>query len=254
MKSFSLKHVVFFTVSILIFKYSQAQDFLITTKGDTIRGDIKPLFYGVEKKIQVDEGNKKKSIYSIVETRSYNYKGENYYPVKGPEGYAFMKLLKPGYLSLYAFQVPGQMHYDGLMLVRRDATSMEVPNLGFKRLMSKFLSDCDKISGQIDRGELARKDLYRIIDEYNACIENISEKLTENHSAKNSWDELEAKVKEHPSFSQKDTALEMITEVKNKLKHAEKVPGFMTDGLKNALADQQDLHVYLETALAEIPK
>lgn len=239
---------------IIICNDTSAQDFLVTSRGDTLLGKIKPLLYGTEKKVQVETADKKRDIYSILNIRTYRYKNENYYPVKGSTGYSFMKLVKRGYLSLYSFQLPGQLSYDGLMLVKLDASSLEVPNLGFKRHMSKFLEDCGKISGQIERGELERKDLFRIIDDYNICVENQSSETIAVKSEINKWDALEIALRDHSDFEQKNTALDMVAEIKGKLQRSEKIPPFIIDGLKNVLAGQEDLQQKLEEALSELPK
>lgn len=241
-----------FLISLLTYSGAVSQDYLVTSRNDTIRGSIKPLLYGVEKKIQIETNNKEKKIYSMLETRMYTYKNENFYPVKGPEGYTFMKLLKRGYLSLYAFQLPNQTNYDGLMLTKLDGNSIEVPNLGFKRQLSKFLEDCEEVRTQISEGVYTKKDLHKIIDQYNLCIEKRSAGLLAD-TGKSAWGVLEEKVKIHPGFEGKSTVLEMIAEVKNKLKRSEKIPGFMLDGLKHALEDQPALHPALENALAEMP-
>lgn len=229
-----------------------AQDFLLTTRGDTIQGKIKPLLYGAEKKVQVNTGDKKKVVYSMFDTRYYHYDNEDYYPVKGPNGYTFMKLVKSGYLSVYAFQLPGQLSYDGLMLVKRDATSMEVPNLGFRRHMSAFLEDCAKVSGKIDRGELDKKDLVRIVEEYNQCVENQEPEPVPVQHAGGKWDDLENAVRNHADFEEKNTALDMITEIKNKMRNSERVPPFLINGLKQVLADQPELQNELTAAVSEI--
>jgi len=81
------------------------QDILVTTKGDTLRGEVKPLIYGTDKKVQITEAGKKKAIYSLFQTKSYSLKGETYQPVKGPSGYTFMKLIKSGYLSIVQVRI-----------------------------------------------------------------------------------------------------------------------------------------------------
>lgn len=240
-----------------------SQDFLVTLKGDTVSGEIKPLFYGHQKNVQVEENGKKKKIYSMLETRMYRLNNEYFYPIKGPHGYTFMKLLKQGYLSLYAFQYPEQHSFDGLMLVKLDGQSMEIPNLGFRRHLSEFLKDFMALSEQIDHGELTKKDLYMIIDKYNQYIEKQSSQAGPAQATtttrtktteKNQWDLLEDRINELPDFDQKVTALEIITEIKGKLKRSEKIPAFMIGGLKEALSNQKEVQADLEEALEETPQ
>ena len=134
---------LFFTVFILLlFRSAYAQDFLVTVQQDTIKGEIKPLLYGSEKKVQVTEPGKKKVAYPFFKVKAYSLNGEVFQPVKGPNGYTFMKLIKSGYLSLLSFQPENQTAYDGLWLLKKDGDGMEVPNLTFEKGMKKFLGDC----------------------------------------------------------------------------------------------------------------
>jgi hypothetical protein len=260
MKSFTILHVLLIVLLMIVYQCSKAQDFLVTAKGDTVTGALKPISFGPEKKVQVTSADKKKSLYSIFQIKSYNYKGETYHPVKNDKGYTFMKLVKPGYLSLYSFQIEGQTTYDGLYLAKRDGSGMEVPNLSFKKMMERFLEDCPVVAAKIDNGELGKREINQIVDEYNGCIQN----RTVNHGAviatnqlkekkSEPWEVLEAKVKEQPDFEGKQDAMEMIGEIRTKIKRGEKVPNFLVEGLKTSLS-QTDLSSELETALAELNK
>lgn len=258
MKSFSIIHILLFLICMLVYKCASAQDYVVTAKGDTIHGEIKPLLYGAEKKIQVNQPGGKK-IFSILDTKQFRYKDELYFPVKGPSGYAYMKLIKGGYLSLYAFQPTGQTSYDGLYLLKMDGSSMEVPNLGFKRQMGRFLEDCENVSQMIEEGSLSRRELDQVIDLYNECIDKKSSKLEiaiaqrkENNIKVSAWDNLEDEIKEHADFEGKATSLEMIAEIKNKLSRSEKIPNFLLEGIKSMLASQADLKPELEKALEDI--
>src|SRR5690349_25035706 len=94
-----------------------AQDYVLTTKGDSITGTLKPLLYGLEKKVQVTTDDKKKEVYSMFQVRRYRFKDEIFEPVKGPDGYTFMRLDKSGYLSLYSYQLQNQVTFEGSYLM-----------------------------------------------------------------------------------------------------------------------------------------
>ena len=172
-------------------------------------------------------------------------------------GYTFMKVLKPGYLSLYEFQREGQAAFDGLYLRKRDGTGLEVPNLGFKKMMSRFLEDCSAVVEKIDNGQLGKRDVEAIVEEYNLCIERKSSAnsktvvQTTPATSTADWDNLEQKVKTKPDFEGKTDALEMISEIKKKVSRSEKVPNFMLEGLKSRLS-QTDLAQDLESAIKDI--
>lgn len=258
MRSFGVIHIFLMIIILLVYKCAGAQDFVVTSKSDTLYGEVKPLLYGVEKKVQLQQEGKKKVVFPIFQVRSFVYRGETYQPVKGPDGYTFMKLQKAGYLSLYTYQLPNQITFDGYYLLKMDGKGTEVPNISFKKAMEKFLSDCPSVAEKIDRGDLSKKDLNTIIDEYNACIDNVTidhtkviADRTEATRILGPWDTLEEKVKAEADFEGKANALEMIAEIKGKVTRSEKVPNFLIEGLKNTLT-QETFKTELENALKEI--
>jgi len=259
MKNYLILHILLLIVFMVAYQCSHAQsDYLVTTRGDTVRGELKLLFYGPEKKVQV-KTEKDKTIYSILNTKSFYYQNEIHQPAKGPDGYVFMKLLKPGYLSLLAFQMDKATSYDGRFLLKADGNGIEVPNLGFKKQMSKFLSDCDAVSVKLDQDGYSKKDLEIIVDEYNKCITGKTNEVQraiatgrDTGTKTNSWDALAENIKQQPDFDGKATALEMTTDIKSRIQRGEKVPNFVVDGLKSTLAQQPDLKEALEKALSEI--
>lgn len=260
MKSFGIIHIFLFLVLMLAYACSHAQsrDYVVTTKGDTIFGDIKALTYGSDKKVQVTGPDKKKTIYPFFQVKAYSLKNETFQPVKGPNGYAFMKLIKPGYLSLYAFQMENQVTYDGQYLLKKDGTGTEVPNLGFKKILKNFLSECAIVADNVDKGVYGKKEIERIIDDYNSCINTrtadhdmVVAKRVETSKKISAWDILETKVKEKTDFSGKNDALDMIADIKSKIAKSEKVQNYVIEGLKNTLTNA-GLQTELDNALKEL--
>lgn len=256
MKNFVVIHILLFILLMLVFQCVGAQDYVITTRGDSISGDVKPLLFGPEKRVQIQSADKTKKSFSIFEVRSFSSNGDIYHPVKGENGYVFMKLLQPGYLSLYAFQLDNTSRFDGIFLKKIDGDNMVLPNLGFKKYMSQFLEDCPLVVERIQSGELNKKNLKELIATYNGCIED----NTVDHSAvleqqevqskkMNAWEALEVKVRA-ADFTGKNNALEMITEIRKKIKEQERIPNFMIEGLKNSL-HETGLTPELEAALKE---
>lgn len=246
MKNFCVIHVLLLVLLMLVYQCARAQDVLITQKGDTVRGNIKLLSFSAEKKVQVTTTDKKKQVYSIFQVHNFILKSEKYVPVKGPNGYAFMKVIKEGYLSLYAFQLKDQLTYDGTFLKKKDSEGIEVPNLTFRKQMTKYLSDCPEVSAQVDDGKLGKSDLEKIIDAYNNCISQKSNAVAEKpvivdtraqSVASSPWDALEEKIKSKPDFEGKTDALDMVGEIKSKLNQNQKIPNFLLDGLKRSLAN-----------------
>lgn len=258
MKNFSILHILLFLLVMLVYQCAKAQDYVVTLAGDTIKGRVKLLSYGLEKNVQVTTADKKKNTYSIFQTRTINFRGEKYAPMKASSGYVFMKVIKEGYLSLYAYQLPNQVPFDGLYLHKKDGQGLDVPNLSFKKLITRYLEDCSGVTGKIESGELGKNDLEQIVDAYNHCITEKTGDLNaaiiqeQQQSEKiSAWDVLEKKIKDKPDFESKTDALEMITEIKSKIKKNEKVPNFLIEGLKNSLSDT-GLSEDLQRALDEL--
>jgi hypothetical protein len=259
MKSFGIIHIIVFLLLMIAYQCSNAQDYLITTKGDSVVGKIKPMNFGPDKKVQVVSADKKKTTYSLFQVNSFVVNGETFKPAKGPSGYTFMKLLKSGYLSLFAYQMENQTSYDGRFMLKKDGTGIEVPNLSFKKAMKNFLNDCGDFASQIEAGTYTKSNLDKLIDDYNACTEGRRDKVQQAVSKKieetkklSPWDALDNKVRAMGDFQGKTDALEMITEIKGKISRQEKVPNFMIEGLKSALSQHGDIQSDLQSALKEI--
>ena len=260
MKKFIISH---FTTVIILFThpyYTHAQDYLVTLQGDTVAGELRPYTLGPSKKVSVTSSDGTKTSYPILKLRSYHFEGETYEPVRSERGYEFMKVIKPGYLTLYGFQLENQSRFDGLFLRKKDGTYQEVPNLSFKKIMKKFLEDCPEVSAKIETGEFEKRELHQLVDAYNACIINRTQQgekelalQKKTFSATLSWDSLEQKIKDHPGFTRKTDALEMIADIKGRVGRSEKIPNFVLEGLKEALAET-DLSKDLDEVLKETQK
>jgi hypothetical protein len=257
MKSYCIVPVLIALLLMLAYECS-GQDYVVTTRNDTIRGEVKPLSYGSEKKVQITTADKKKTVLGVTQTFGYFHHGEIFHPVRTEKGYVFMKLIKPGYLSLYGFQLENQVSYDGRYLVKKDGARLEIPNLTFRKAITRFLQECETVVVKIEQGELGRSTIDKIVDEYNDCIErrtNETSKVIAVHAEQTKksapWDVLEEKVKAEPDFEGKKDALDMVGEIKKKIKQSEKVPNFLIEGLKSALADR-NLQSELDAALNEL--
>lgn len=258
MKTFSILHVVLLLILLLMYHCSAAQDYLVTTSGDTLRGELRPMLFGLEKKVQVKTGNKKE-VYSIFQTRFYTTGNVSYYPVKASYGYTFMELVKPGYLSILRFQPENSSIFSGTFLKKADGTGIELPNLGFKKQMTEFLADCEEISARVESGELKKSDLEEIVDGYNLCIQRrtvtVKRDIEQHFEAKSTlsvWEDLEQAVKTGDDFEGRGTVLEMISDIKNRISRKEKVPNFIQEGLRSALNDKPNLSEPLNAALAAL--
>lgn len=257
MKDFVVIPFLLFVLLTMVYQCAGAQDYVLTTRGDSLTGEVRPLAYGPDKKVQIISNDKEKTSLSLFEVREFSSDGDVYHPIRGEKGYVFMKLLRPGYLSLYAYQMENQNRYDGLLMKKADGESIVVPNLGFKKYITQFVEDCPDVAARIKEGELNKKNLTELVDAYNQCIDDRTidhgERLAQREQQApklNAWHSLEEKVKDQ-SFSQKTNALEMIAEIKKKIERKEALPNFLVEGLRNSLKDT-GLTEDLEQALAQV--
>lgn len=247
-------YIILFAIAPVL---ANAQDYVVTTRGDSLTGEVRPLLYGPEKKVQLITADKNKTTYTIFQVREFSSAGEVYHPVKNDKGYDFMKLIKPGYLSLYAYQIENQTRFDGLFLKKMDGESLAVPNLGFKKYMTRFLDDCPSVVALVESGDLGKKEIERIVDAYNLCVDSRtvdhSRILTDRQeisSKANAWADLESKIQK-ADFNGKSDALEMVAEIRKKIQRKESIPNFLIEGLKSSLRDA-GLSAELEEALKQL--
>jgi hypothetical protein len=248
--------ITLFTLSVLS---ARAQEYVVTTKGDTLKGEVKPLIFGAVERVQVTSSDRKKEVFPILQVKSYRFRDRIYKPVKTDRKYTFMRVLASGYMTLFEFQPENQVTYDGLFLQKLDGAGLEVPNLTFKKAMKNFLADCPDVVAKIDSGSLGKRDLVEIVTVYNKCIDDRTSSTTSARTQtkaaqdKNAvWVVLEEKVKTI-EFQEKGNALDMITEIKNKISRNENVPNFMIEGLKSSLGGVA-VQPELDNALNELKK
>jgi hypothetical protein len=252
MKQFSFIHILLLILMLVVYHCSHAQEYVVPLRGDTIKGAVRPVGMGMTQRVQVVGEDGKKKSFGVVEVREFKSKDDVYRPIKGFNGYVFMKLIKDGYLGLYGFQPENQTNYDGRYLIRKDGVGLEVPNLTFKKTITRIISDCPAVTKKVEEGELGRRDLETIVSEYNGCITNNTTEVTVETTKLDPLDALEQKVKAKSTFEGQTDALDMIAEMKKKVQRKEKVPNFMVEGLKNALSSQSDLTTEVDSVLKQI--
>ena len=192
--------------------------------------------------------------------------GETFSPIKGGNGYRLMKLVTPGYLSLYLGKQSNTMsspnfHYDVQYLVKRDGSVQEVPNLGFKKRVMEFLEDCFSMKDKITKEGLGKKDLDQIIDAYNICIEDQTKSAhpssapvrTDADPALIAMNELKTKLQASQLTAKKD-AIDILDDMSNKVKANQTVPNYQLEGLKGLLKDSPEYQSDLEKIISLVTK
>ncbi len=240
----------------IIFQASICQTgYLISVKGDTLKGEVKLLSYDIIDRVQLTVDKKKKS-YTALEVKTISLNDLSYHSIRHNNRYQFMVLLKNGYLSLYGFRIEKQFNFDGRYLVKRDGQSIEVPNLTFKKSMQEFLKDCMSVCDQIKNGGLGRKNLDTLITLYNICIDQKTKPTTlanipsvANEISLPALETLQGKV-EKSDLSTKQDILDLIKDIDAKTKGKQPVPNYLIEGLKGYLGTteyKEDLEKLIET-------
>jgi hypothetical protein len=237
--------------------YAQS-DYALLANGDTLRGELKYSLFENLDRLQI-QSNGKKTNYTALQVKGFSKDGEKYQSIKYDKAYRFMKVIKSGYLSLLAFNTTLSVSWDGQYLKKIDDGGMEVPNLGFKKFVSNYLSDCPTIQSKFEKGEFKKSELNNIIDFYNACIEAKSSTLgtkkvsTANSEKNHSLNELIASVQADEFLTKKD-ALDVLNEIQNKISKNEVIPNFLFESLKSYLLDKPDLLKKAEDLILQLKK
>jgi hypothetical protein len=243
----------FFTCFAVI-HFSTAQDYVITNKGDTLQGEIKLLSFDLLDRVQVKIGKEKK-VYTAKEAIICSIKGKLYRPVGFNNSIRFMKVIRYGYLSLYAFNYPNQQTYDNHLLVKLGGTSMEVPNLLFTKVMVNYLDDCPTIKEKFKIENYGQKDIEKIVDEYNVCLAEQTKLLSAAELTNQTLaglNTLRAKVENLEDFPTKQDALDLIKDMTSKLKNKETIPNYLLEGLNRSLSEMTDVKVELDSVLSQL--
>ncbi len=218
-----------------------AQDMVITLKNDTLRGKAKLMTSDKIDRIQINDG-KTKNIFTAIQLKSVVMNQELYHTVRTLDGYQLMKLVSPGFLSLYMGRRLSSLTYDDQYLVKQNGDVLEVPNLTFKKSMGNFLDDCVNMKQRIKDEKLGIGDLTKIITEYNLCIDRqtaaarptalVSTEDPKMLALSNLRSKLISGAVSVPA-----NAMDMLDDITDKVKNSKPVPSYLLDGLYEHLKD-----------------
>ncbi len=249
------QNILFFIFFLAGYCAVAQSDYLISTKSpDTIRGELRILSYDKLDRVQVSNKGKKE-VYSALQVLTLKIHDDFYKAIQIDNTVQLVKVLKSGYLSLYGYKMPNQTTYDGLYLLKLDGSSLDMPNLGFKKLMASFLEDCEEISKKLKKGELKKEDMSEIVDSYNICVAHMKPATPTDASTAQveAIQNLSNKITEL-NFDSKDDALDILRDMKSKVEKNEKISKYLTEGLETALKDQSTLSEDLNKLITLLKK
>jgi hypothetical protein len=243
--------LIFLLTSLMAYNVSAQTDYVVLAKGDTLYGSVRYLNMGNDQKIVLSNPSRKKTYYEKTQLKAFAQDGHRFHTLRTNQGYTVMKLIKDGYLSLYAFQMENQSTWDGQYLYKRDGTGLEVSSLLFRKRMKEFLYECPDLVVKLETKELTRTDLNTIIDQFNACVEQQTLAAKMQTEKESKLDELEKAVTALEDSESRTTALEVIAELRLKVQRGEKIPTVFEKTLLSALAAYPQLTELAQAALRE---
>lgn len=244
--------------ALLFFSASYGQDYVVTLKSDTIRGSARILSYDLLDRIQLVNG-RDKTTYTAVQLRAASIKNETFNPVRYDNAIRMMKVIRSGFLSLYAFRLAGQVTYDGQILVKMGSNPAEVPNIGFKRYVGQLVEDCPDVADRVKTGEFDRKNITELVDRYNTCVVGIQERRIESaeKNVSNPTTDFIEQMKARVTSSDLATKAEvndLLNSINEKVIKKEPVPSYMKEGLKSYLSQRSDFKEDMEQLLLLLDK
>ena len=211
-----------------------AQNYVITTRMDTVRGETTIQFHDRVDKVLLTANNKK-TLFEAFQVLMLFHDSVVYKPVRTVDAIRFMRVARSGLVSLcYYRQSPGSP-YNIPYLVKLTGESLEVNNLLFKKSVSRFLEDCASMRQKLKDESLGRNDLEKIIDEYNRCLEKQTKvAFTPSGDPKlTAISELNKKISLDAAVPADVT--EILKGIYGKVKDGLPVPNYLTDGLREVL-------------------
>lgn len=241
---------------------SAQDDFVVTRKGDTIYGRLNIMSYELVDRVQVSGDKKKKQTMQATEIHFMKMDSTMFVPMRHNNSIRMMKVIRSGFLSYYAFRLPDQVTYDGRLLVKLGSPGQEVPNLGFKRIMTEYLADCGPLVEEIKKGDISRREIERIVDRYNECIKPVAPAATEpalvvtvqpSDAVTTALDLLQQRI-EVSSLPGRSDALAMLNDIRKKTLLGEAVPSYLKEGLKSAVSADDQIKAEVEKMIGLLPK
>lgn len=231
-----------FLVLILLFRcaFGHAQvkspDFVLPAVGDTLHGEVKYTFYNQNENLVVSTNNGR-VLLDITKVRLAAFGGHLYKTVRFHDHYTLMQIIRQGYLTKYLYRSdPASSLFNAYYIGRPDGTGMEVPNIGFRKRIAEFLSDCPAVSQGLADKKWSRNDLDAVIDAYNACI---ASKTTVQET--DTWTSFGANLKAAKDFDGKRDAMDILDEIQSKLMNHQPVPDFLYRSMESTLKSEPGL-------------
>ena len=263
-------------LTVLFLPSLMAQDYLITTSGDSIAGKMSLGINAAGREYVVMKEGRKKSRHELLRVqRIVTQKDGLIVPLQIDSKYKFGKVISKGYLSHYKYTREGSTEYFTENFIQKmDGSGLVVTNLGFTNQVSRFLNDCINVSEAVKEKRYTRKNLAELIVAYNDCVNQkglVSEAAIEQKALE---DRAQAKIEQKEKDKQqatkdvealisdfltlleysdkvsgKEDVKAMFSDVAGKIRRKESVPNYLKKGLEDAIEKDSQLTALLTKIL-----
>jgi len=211
---------------LIVGKVSAQDDYLVTLKGDTIVGSMEIFSENFYDKVVVSNDNESED-YKAFQVKSIFKDGDFLEPVAFQNRKVFGKRLVEGSLSHYLVKSEGSYEYNVDLLAKSTDETLQVSNIGFRKRLMDFVSNCSSLYDQLEEKEIAANDLDQVLSTYNTECGKKEIKMI-----------VKKKVTPKKNLVQLNT---LLNDILQKQKNGEPIPSYMTEALesykKNNLSD-----------------
>lgn len=257
-----MKRILFILFIPLFFTLAQAQnDKIITVQGDTLIGKVSVFNTDNNSETIILKIDKEKTVFKVYQVKALIKDDEVYRTIKINKAYQLGQLKKEGYLSIYnytAIDDDTSRPFSSTILIKLDGSQLVVPNLGFKKHLKIFLEDCNTVVNNFEADSYKKSELGKIVDDYNKCITENTDKLNRRLSTGNHNNEqlaeinsLIADIKNDKTLKDLDTVVEMLNDLAGKKKSNTKVPSYLESVLRESLKNDPGYSEKIDNILKE---
>jgi len=228
------------TLLALIISYQlSSQSYLITNKGDSIVGKIQILenLDGNEF-IQVKR-DKEKVSFDFPEVTRVSKNGDIFLPIVVKNKYRFGRVEIEGYITKMSYKsIQGSQQVQKEILKRSDGNQILVPGaFRFKEIIAEFTKACPSISEAVSEKEYKRKELDKIIKDFNVCMASSSAQVL----SVSNIERFKSLLRQSSVVKNKDQALEMFQDIVDKLADQKDIPNYLNNGFKALINEDETL-------------
>lgn len=221
-----MKILTFCFSILLVFASSAQEGYLITLKGDTLKGSITFLqntFYD-ELHVKNEDG---KTTFKAYQVQFVRIQDQAYEPITYANKKVMAQVVTKGALSQYLVRQENESTFNTRVLYKDDE-ALVISNIGFRKRLIEYLNDCPLLTRQLENKEINPNKLAHIITTYNTnCIGETAEKPTK------------------PDFSELKELSQLLTDILTRVDSDEKVPTYMINALKQYSGSSTDSKVQL---------